>query len=83
MARWTTFRWGDERFAVASEPLVERPELTAAEQAVFALLIEGKSNADIARARGASVRTVANQVASVLKKFGVGSRSELAARVQS
>jgi DNA-binding CsgD family transcriptional regulator len=51
--------------------------LSQAEAGVAALLLEGKSNADIARARGTSVHTVANQVANIFKKLGVASRSEL------
>jgi DNA-binding NarL/FixJ family response regulator len=41
------------------------------------LVLEGKSNAEIAHARGKSVRTVANRVASIVRKLGIGSRSEL------
>ena len=55
--------------------------LTAAEREVVALIIEGKSNAEIAKARGVALRTVANQVASVLRKLDVGSRSALLARL--
>ena len=51
--------------------------LSQAEVAVAELLLEGKSNADIARARGTSVRTVANQVANIFRKLDVASRSEL------
>ena len=54
--------------------------LSEAERAVCALLIGGASNAEIARARNASVRTVANQVASSFRKLGVASRFELIAR---
>lgn len=81
MARWTTFRVGDESFAVVSEPLPETPKLTVAEEAVLTLVLEGRSNAEIAKQRKTSVRTVANQVASLFKKHGVSSRSELAAKV--
>jgi DNA-binding CsgD family transcriptional regulator len=54
--------------------------LTPAERAVFDMLLQGASNAAIARARAGSVRTVANQVASIFQKLGVGSRYELIAR---
>lgn len=83
MRRWTTFRWGALEFAVASEATRAgaSPSLTNAERAVMALLLEGKSNAEIAKARKTAVRTVANQVASLFRKYGVGSRAELAARV--
>lgn len=53
--------------------------LTDAERAVMQDLVEGRSNAEIAARRARSVRTVAKQVASVLRKAGVGSRAELAA----
>ena len=55
-------------------------KLTRAEHAVFELVVAGASNAEIARARGSSVRTVANQVASLLKKLAAPSRFELVRR---
>lgn len=48
--------------------------LTDAERAVLALLAEGRTNEEIAHTRGVAVRTVANQVASVLAKTGQKSR---------
>jgi DNA-binding NarL/FixJ family response regulator len=54
--------------------------LTRAERSVLELLAAGASNAQIAGARGSSVRTVANQVASLLKKLAAGSRFELVRR---
>lgn len=53
--------------------------LTAAEREVVTLLLEHLSNAEIAERRGTSLRTVANQVASIFRKLGVQSRSELVA----
>jgi DNA-binding NarL/FixJ family response regulator len=47
------------------------------------LVLEGKSNQEIAKSRRTAVRTVANQVASIFRKLGVGSRSELYAFVAS
>ena len=44
-------------------------------------IARGGSNAQIARARGTSARTVANQVASVFVKLGVASRRELLAKL--
>lgn len=55
--------------------------LTAAESEVAALVLAGRRNAEIAAARGTSLRTVANQVASVFRKLGVGSRLHLTASV--
>jgi DNA-binding CsgD family transcriptional regulator len=57
--------------------------LTDAERKVVALLLEGYANAEIATRRRASVHTIANQVASIFRKLGVGSRHELAARLVS
>ncbi len=53
--------------------------LTPAEMTIAALASAGRSNAGIARERGCSVRTVANQVARIFRKLGVHSRAELAA----
>ena len=51
--------------------------LTVAENEVVAHLLAERSNAEIARLRGCSQRTVANQVASLFAKLGVRSRLEL------
>jgi DNA-binding CsgD family transcriptional regulator len=56
-------------------------KLTAAEAAVAALAIAGRSNAQIARERGTTDRTIANQLASAFRKLRVRSRAELCARV--
>jgi DNA-binding NarL/FixJ family response regulator len=70
---------GGEEVAVLSYP---RPppalpsSLSAAERIVALALLEGLSNSQIAKARKTSVRTVANQVASLFQKLGVRSRSE-------
>jgi DNA-binding CsgD family transcriptional regulator len=53
--------------------------LTAAESEVLALLREGMSNEQIARTRSRSVRTVVNQVASLLRKTKSESRRALVA----
>ena len=53
--------------------------LTRTERAVAMGLVRGESNARIAERRGTSTRTVANQVATIYRKLGVGSRRELAA----
>jgi DNA-binding NarL/FixJ family response regulator len=54
--------------------------LTSAERAVLDLVVRGASNAEIARTRGSSIRTVANQVASLLRKLAATSRFELVRR---
>jgi len=51
--------------------------LTAAEREVAQLAPLGASNAEIARARRTSVRTIANQLASVFAALGLESRAEL------
>lgn len=62
--------------SIARPDLDLGPALSAAEYAVARLLVEGKSYAEMALLRGTSVRTVANQVASVFQKVGVSGRSE-------
>src|SRR5262245_34236091 len=57
------------------------PQLTDAERAVLAGVLHGDSNAEIARQRGTRPRTIANQVASLFRKFGVRSRLELIKRM--
>jgi DNA-binding CsgD family transcriptional regulator len=59
---------------------VDQPRLTDAEREIIARLADGWSNAAIARARGTSEKTVANQVGALLKKFGSSSRRALAAQ---
>jgi DNA-binding NarL/FixJ family response regulator len=69
---------GGERLAILTFPSERTPEgLSPAELEILRLLRKGMSNAEIARARATSVRTVANQVASLLRRFGVASRHEL------
>jgi DNA-binding CsgD family transcriptional regulator len=62
---------------------VPTPELPAhlshAEREVVAGVLQGRSNADIARERGTSLRTVAVPLQSIFRKLGVGSRTELVA----
>jgi DNA-binding NarL/FixJ family response regulator len=62
--------------SVARPDLEIGSALSGAEYAVARLLVEGKSYAEMALLRGTSVRTVANQVASVFQKVGVSGRSE-------
>jgi DNA-binding NarL/FixJ family response regulator len=59
-------------------PSQDAPEaLTAAERRVLVAIREGKTNAEIARRCGTSPRTVANQVASILRKTKLASRYQL------
>jgi DNA-binding CsgD family transcriptional regulator len=58
-------------------------ELSDAENDVLELLQRGLSNAEIAAARGRSIRTVANQVASILSKTKSSTRRALVAQVDA
>jgi DNA-binding NarL/FixJ family response regulator len=73
-----------EDCVVLSVPL-RRPraygKLTQSEVAVAESLLAGLRMRDIARRRGVSVRTIANQVASIYRKLGVSSCHELAVLV--
>lgn len=68
---------------VHSLPKGTIPGLTAAEEEVLALVLDGRDNAAIAAVRRTALRTVANQIASIFRKTGVSSRAELAARIVS
>jgi DNA-binding CsgD family transcriptional regulator len=75
---------GGETVLVFSWPAGEPediPALTAAERAMLEGILAGHSNAVIARGRRTSLRTVANQVASLFRKLGVSSRAQLVARL--
>ena len=66
------FSWGSETADATLSP---------AEEDVLRLLAEGQSNQAIATARGTSVRTVANQVAGLMRKLGASSRFEIVGRL--
>jgi len=68
---------------VHSIPKPTASGLTAAEEEVLALLLDGYDNASIADARKTTPRTTANQVASIYRKLGVASRAELVAKLSS
>lgn len=51
--------------------------LSSAEAAVVRQVLAGRSNQEIANARGRALRTVINQVASVFRKLDIASRGEL------
>lgn len=59
----------------------EHIALTPSEEDVLELVGRGLSNAEIARIRARSARTIANQVASLLQKTQAPNRRALAARV--
>ncbi len=69
-------------FPAAGAAEVDEPgpwSLTPSEREVAAAAVAGKTNQEIAAARGGSARTVANQLASIYRKLGINSRAELAA----
>jgi DNA-binding CsgD family transcriptional regulator len=70
---------GRELFVLSTPSLADSlpEELTAAEREVATLLLDGMSNRDVARFRGTSVRTVANQVGAIFRKLRVSGRVEL------
>jgi DNA-binding NarL/FixJ family response regulator len=55
--------------------------LPSAELAVIRSLVEGLSYGDIARRRGTSTRTVANQISAVFRRLRVSGRNELVQRL--
>jgi DNA-binding NarL/FixJ family response regulator len=80
--RIVTFSVDDAVLAVVKVPLIEcspLSKLTPVERQVASLAARGLSNAAIGKQRGKSERTIANQMASILRKLEVGSRYELAA----
>ena len=76
---------GGERLIVTSMPAGDGTgvldALTPAERAVARDAIAGLSNAAIAKKRRRAPRTIANQLAAIYRKLGVGSRAALAALV--
>lgn len=71
----------DDELVVFSWDIAPPPAvLTSAERDVLARVVGGESNRAIATARRTSVRTIANQVASLLRKTGATSRFDLIRR---
>ncbi len=66
------------RVVLGSAPVIPGC-LSAAEREVVEGALRGESNAEIARRRGRSARTIANQLASAYRKLRVASRTEIAA----
>jgi DNA-binding CsgD family transcriptional regulator len=67
-------------FSWSTDPPSRAPRLSRAEEDVLDRVLRGATNAEIARARGVSARTVANQVAGLLRKLGAASRFDLIRR---
>jgi DNA-binding CsgD family transcriptional regulator len=72
-----------DSFLVLSTPMttVDATMLSPAERSIVVGVVAGQSNAEIARARSISPRTVANHLAAIFRKLRVSSRAELAARI--
>lgn len=77
-----TFAMHGERYVVVgitSPSPLALAGLTASERDVARAILDGMSNRAIAEARGTATRTVANQIAALFRKLGIGSRAELGA----
>jgi len=77
---------GGEQLAICARELPQPAELVAlsgAEREIAAVVGRGQSDGEIARLRGASARTVANQLGAIYRKLGIHSRTELAARISA
>ena len=70
----------DDHAIFAWDTREEPARLTQSETATLRLVVQRLSNAQIAQARGVAERTVANQVASLLRKLGAASRFDLIRR---
>ena len=78
--RFSSFSYAGEEFVVFSAPVALEIEgaFTPSETDILSAVARGMSNSAIARARGTSARTVANQIATLFGKTGASSRAELA-----
>ncbi|HEY3289764.1 MAG TPA: response regulator [Anaerolineae bacterium] len=59
------------------------PDLTEREREILGLMAQGRSNEDIAMTLGTSIKTVRNQVSSILSKLQVTDRETAAARARA
>ncbi len=85
-ARISYFSEADQVFRVISAARPETrlaPVLSPAEFAVVRGLLEGRNYLEIAKKRGTSTRTVANQLAAAFRRLGVSGRGSLLNHVVS
>jgi DNA-binding NarL/FixJ family response regulator len=75
--RASRLRVGPDEYLVFSMP--SSRNLTRAEWDVAWLVVAGRKNRQIAEKRGTTLRTVANQVASIYRKLSINRRAELVA----
>lgn len=79
VVRVSLFTHDRARFAVISLPRpVSSARLSPAETAVGLLAAAGATNAEIARIRKRSARTISNQITTILRKLGAKSRRGIA-----
>jgi len=83
-----TVEVGGEALKVVQKPHLDpkglsriATELTEAEREVVAAIVEGHTEAAIARRRRTSIRTVQNQLGQIYRKTGCRSRAELVAKL--
>jgi DNA-binding CsgD family transcriptional regulator len=74
------FEFGGERYWVFSAGIAKDfgQRLSPAERLTAWYVAQGLSNEEVASRRGVALRTIANQVASILRKLAVHSRVEIA-----
>jgi DNA-binding NarL/FixJ family response regulator len=83
-AQTSAFITSQRELRVVSVPrpdLSLRAKLPAAELSVIRALVEGASYGQIARQRGTSTRTIANQISAVFRRLHVSGRNELVQRL--
>jgi DNA-binding CsgD family transcriptional regulator len=71
--------WIAREVAAASDASADSRLLSKAQRRVLELLVEGKSNAEIAKALGRSPYTVRNHIAQLFRTYNVTNRTRLAA----
>jgi DNA-binding CsgD family transcriptional regulator len=67
-------------FAPGPDPSII-PALSPVEREIVGLLVGRLTNTEIARARGASTRTIANQLSSIMRKLGARRRVDVLSRL--
>lgn len=84
MGRYSEIVVAGVRLAIVSRAVGSAlDKLTPAEREVARSYASGKSCADVARERGTSVHTVANQLSRIYSKLGASGRAELTALIWS
>jgi DNA-binding CsgD family transcriptional regulator len=71
--------WIAREVAAASDATADGRLMSKAQRRVLELLVEGKSNAEIAKALGRSPYTVRNHIAQLFRTYNVTNRTRLAA----